>query len=89
MERKSETKIIWVVVALIGAQLLGVDANVLISILGGVVPHAAEAADAAASVPSTGISAGNISLPVLAGLYAYLRSDLKKQREGGGQNANT
>lgn len=82
MEKRSETKIIWVVVGIIGAQLLGVDAQVMMALLGTVSQHADAAAQVAGSAQD-GSTVGNVTLPTLAGLYAYLRSELKKRREGG------
>lgn len=73
METKSETKVIWAVIALLGAQLLGVDLGQVLAALSGVCQQV----DA---VKSQGIVTGDVALPILAGLYAHLRTDLKKAR---------
>ncbi len=81
-EKRSETKIIWVVIALLGAQLLGVDLQQVLAVLGGLQQHADVVGQALPTVQTTNGSS-NIALPVLAAIYAYLRTDIKKRRESG------
>jgi len=84
-EQKSETRIIWVVIILIGAQLLGIDLQQLPALLAGIQQHADAVGQAIPAVPGA-TGSGNITLPLLAGVYAWLRTDIKKQREKDNKN---
>lgn len=76
MERNSEGKMIWVVIALIGAQLLGVDVGQILALLTSAQQHL-ESSGGGNAVKLLG---GDLSLPALAGLYAWNRTCLKMER---------
>jgi len=76
-ERNSERKMIWAVIIIVGAQLLGIDLQQLLAL-------AVKANDAVTAAQATaGGVDGNIALTVAAGLYTWCRTDIKKKRDGG------
>jgi hypothetical protein len=83
-------KIVWVVVAIVGAHLIGIDKDVIMATIKMLASDPGVAGMVSSSPPAAeGSAVGNVTLPTLAAAYAYLRSDLKKQREkGGDKNAN-
>jgi len=74
-ERNSEHRIAWVVIALIGCQLLGIDIGQLI----GHVQDAKTQLDAAQG--ALGDGTGSLALAAISGLYTWGRIKLKHSRE--------
>lgn len=75
-ERNSEKMMTWVVIGLVGAQLLGVDVKGIIAALAGI--H--QSLDAATGGQASNALAGEISLPALAGVYIWNRTRLKAEK---------
>ena len=79
MERNSEKQLTWAVVGIIGAQVLGVDVQQIISLITEAQQHAAHVNSQAG-----GLLSGDISLPALVGVYVWRRIGLKEKREATG-----
>lgn len=79
MERNSEGKMVWAVIAIIGMQFLGVDIKEIIAMLSDIQQQAE-----AIQVRSHGLLSGDIALPALVGIYAWGRTKLKQTREQSG-----
>jgi len=79
MERNSEGKMVWAVIAIIGMQFLGVDIKEMIAMLSDIHQQAE-----AIQVRSHGLLSGDIGLPALVGIYAWGRTKLKQGREQSG-----
>jgi hypothetical protein len=80
-ERNSEMKMVWVVIGLIGAQLLGIDMGQLLSLLTNAQQHLSGQGSQAG-----GVNVGDFSLPALVGIYAWGRTKLKSLTPGGTVN---
>lgn len=79
MERNSEMKMVWVVIAIVGAQLLGVDLQILQHVLETLAGTEQQLGQLVGRPDGAGLT-GSLTLPLLTGLYAFLRTDLKKKR---------
>lgn len=79
MERNSEMKMVWAVIAIVGAQLLGVDLQSLQHVLEIIAGTEQQLGQLVGRPDGPGLT-GNLTLPLLTGLYAFLRTDLKKKR---------
>lgn len=74
-ERNSEMKMVWTVIVIVGAHVLGIDLHQISLWLDG-VHQASEAVTGA----SNSLGTGDISLSLLTGLYAFNRTRLKQTK---------
>jgi len=79
MERNSEGKMVWAVIAIIGMQFLGIDIKEIVAMLSDMQQQAETI-----QVKSNGLFSGDIALPALVGIYAWGRTKLKQTREQSG-----
>jgi hypothetical protein len=72
MEKRSELKVVWAAMAIVGAQVLGVDVSALTSIIG------TEGSEIISTIKAANSGGdGGMWAAVLAGVYAVGRSYLK------------
>jgi hypothetical protein len=71
MEKRSELKVVWAAMAIVGAQVLGVDVSTLTTIANN------ESAEIINTIKAANSGDGGMWAAVLAGVYAVGRSYLK------------
>ena len=76
-ERLSERPLIWVVVAVLSANLLGIDLQQMLALA---INADKYIIDLQQHLRGSGINVDTITLPALVGLYTWCRTEIKKRR---------